>query len=111
MKKIVEVNKEINIEELINSGDLIVIFVTTDNCSVCHDDLPKVVSIVNKFDITLYHINASCESYLRGYFNLFTSPVVMIYFKAREYHRQARFIDFKELEYRINEIKENMHIE
>ncbi|PWG68582.1 thioredoxin, partial [Enterobacter mori] len=41
-----------------------------------------------------------------GQLSLFTSPAVILYNKNKEMHRQARIIDFEDLEYRIKQLTE-----
>ena len=38
-----------------------------------------------------------------GQLNLYTAPVVILFYNGKEIHRQARFIDFSELDYRIKQ--------
>ena len=38
-----------------------------------------------------------------GQLNLYTAPVVILFYNGKEVHRQARFIDFLELDYRIKQ--------
>ena len=38
-----------------------------------------------------------------GQLNLYTVPVVILFYNGKEIHRQARFIDFSELDYRIKQ--------
>ena len=38
---------------------------------------------------------------LLGELNLFSVPVVILFYEGREIHRQAKIIDFKELNYRM----------
>ena len=41
-----------------------------------------------------------------GQLSLFSVPVVILFYEGREIHRQAKIIDFEELEYRIGQISE-----
>ena len=38
-----------------------------------------------------------------GQLNLYTAPVVILFYNGKEIHRQARIIDFIELDYRIKQ--------
>ena len=42
-----------------------------------------------------------------GQLSLFSVPVVILFYEGREIHRQAKIIDFDELNYRIEQISEN----
>ena len=41
-----------------------------------------------------------------GQLSLFAVPVVILFYEGKEFHRQAKIIDFEELEYRIGQISE-----
>ena len=38
-----------------------------------------------------------------GQLNLYSVPVVILFYNGKEIHRQARIIDFSKLEYRIKQ--------
>jgi hypothetical protein len=78
-----------------------------NNCSVCHSDMPKVEKIINDKNFTAYHIEASEIAEAVGQLSLFSVPVVILFYEGREIHRQAKIIDFDELNYRIEQISEN----
>ena len=92
----------------IMKDDFFIVFSMTDGCSVCHADLPRVEKLAEKYNVNLYIVNASRFTLARGKFSLFASPVVMVYLKGKEVHRQASIIDFEELEYRISMIKDSL---
>lgn len=77
-------------------------------CSVCHDDLFKAEELINKLDIVGYQVDFIDVPEVRGQFQVFTAPTIILFFKGKEYHRQARIIDFNELEYRIKQIIDNI---
>ena len=83
----------------------VVIFITNDFCSVCHADLPRVDAVAIKKNIPAYHVNVTNMPMVAGQFSLFSVPAVLLFFKEKEYHRQVYFIDFKELEYRIEQLQ------
>lgn len=103
MKKI-EIYEEI--EKKISENRIIILYFGTEDCGVCHVDEPKVKEIALKNQIKVYKIDPLEISMSRGRFDVFISPVVTVYLDGKEIHRQARIIDFKELEYRILQIKE-----
>ena len=98
-----------NYEELRNNldtNDRALVFVTNDMCSVCHADLPRIDELAKKKGISAYHVDIAVQPLIAGQFSLFSVPAVLLFFKGKEYHRQVHFIDFRELEHRIEEIME-----
>ncbi|UBH13186.1 thioredoxin family protein [Macrococcus armenti] len=88
----------------LNKNDKALVYVMTTDCSVCHADYPKVASIVKETDIPAIYFLADKLPEAAGQLSLFTSPVVILYKSEREYHRQARIIDFDTLRLRIDQL-------
>ncbi len=105
--KLKQINDFQTLLDAIKAEAYMLIYVKTPNCSVCQADLPRVEKIVEKLDVPSYLIDATEVPEAVGQFQLFTSPVVLLYYQGREFHRQARIIDFEELTYRIEQIQEN----
>jgi len=53
-----------------------------------------------------YNLEASEVPKAVGQLSLFAVPVVILFYEGKEFHRQAKIIDFEELEYRIGQISE-----
>ncbi|WP_025730412.1 thioredoxin family protein [Atopobacter phocae] len=93
------------LNQLIHRAEPVLIFVSMPTCSVCHAVAPRVQALAKEMEISFYELDASRVKEAAGQLSLFTSPVVMLYRKGREYHRQARVINFEELEKRIQELQ------
>ena len=78
-------------------------FIKSEDCSVCETDFPRVKEIVDENNYTSYYIQADEITEAVGQLNLYTAPVVILFYNGKEIHRQARFIDFSELDYRIKQ--------
>lgn len=99
-----------NYEQILNKikeEEYFLLYVSMNNCSVCHSDMPKVEKIVNEQNFPAYYIKASEIPEAVGQLSLFSVPVVILFYEGREIHRQAKIIDFDELNYRIEQISEN----
>ena len=83
------------------------LYVSMNNCSICHADMLKVEKIVNEENFPVYYIEATEIPEAIGQLSLFSVPVVILFYEGREIHRQAKIIDFKELDYRMKQICEN----
>lgn len=94
--------------KMIESEPYMLVYVTTPNCGVCHADLPRIEKIVNELNAPGYQIDATELPEAVGQLQLFSSPVSLLYYQGREFHRQARIIDFDVLTYRIKQIQMNI---
>ncbi|HFO9584579.1 TPA: thioredoxin family protein [Listeria monocytogenes] len=91
---------------VVNEFSNVLIYTYSPTCNVCHADLPKIEDMVNNQNFTSFKVNIKEVPELAGQLTLFSSPTVILFNEGKEYHRQVRLIDFKELEYRILQLKE-----
>ena len=87
-----------NYEQILNKikeEKYFLLYVSMNNCSV------------NEQNFTAYHIEASEIPEAAGQLSLFSVPVVILFYEGKEIHRQAKIIDFEELNYRMRQIREN----
>ncbi len=102
--KCIEVRDIRQLNNEVEAGTPAVILFSSSGCCVCHADLPRIKTIAEDVGIPLIHVPADEVPEAAGQMSVFTVPTVLLYFQNREYHRQSRFIDFKELEKRMREI-------
>ncbi|RXK17481.1 thioredoxin family protein [Macrococcus sp. DPC7161] len=88
--------------------EVFVLYVMSEGCSVCHADLPRVEALLERYPFPNAKMMVNEVPEAAGQLSLFTSPVVIVFAQGREFHRQARIIDFSELEHRLNQLKELM---
>lgn len=88
----------------IQRNSKLLLFVETDNCSVCHGLLPQVEELQEIYDLPFYIVNAGQVPEMTGQLSLFSAPVVLLYSDEKEYARFARFVPIGELTYRIEEL-------
>ena len=74
------------------------LYVSMNNCSICHADMPKVEKIANEKNFPSYHIEAPEIPEAVGQLSLFSVPVVILFYEGREIHRQAKIIDLGEID-------------
>ena len=86
------------------SNENLLLFVETDNCSVCHGLFPQVDALKDDYTIPFYIVNAAAVPEMAGQLSLFSAPVVILYSHEKEYARFARFVPMEELKYRLNEL-------
>ena len=81
------------LEEKITDNRLQAVFLTAKNCSVCTVDKPIVEKIATKYEF--------------GQLNAFSAPTIILYYEGKEIHRQAKIINFQEIEKRVRQVQEN----
>lgn len=84
-------------------GGLVLLYLSSENCPLCHGDFPKIRILEEDFPLTLLRIDVERVPLARGQLQVFTVPTVILFSKGREVHRESRFIDFKRLRKRIEE--------
>ena len=89
--------------EKIKNEEKFLLYIKSEGCSVCEADFPKIKELVDKNNYLAYYIQADEISEAVGQLNLYTAPVVILFYNGKEIHRQAKFIDFLELDYRIKQ--------
>ena len=89
--------------ELIKDQAVLLYFTSTE-CNVCKVLLPKVEQMIkNEFpEFTIHKINADDNRSLAASFEIFTIPVILIYFEGKEFYRKVRNISIVELEGEIS---------
>jgi thioredoxin-like negative regulator of GroEL len=88
--------------QLINNQSVALYF-TSPECNVCKVLKPKVRELIDqKFPkMNLYFIDIAENPVTAAEFQVFTVPVVLIYFEGQEYIRKVRNIGLIELEREI----------
>ncbi|MFC4771847.1 thioredoxin family protein [Enterococcus hermanniensis] len=84
-----------------------IVFISSPTCSICHVDEPKVRQLAADYHIPFYHLSIIEDPELAGFFEVLTVPAVLIYHEGKEVARQARFIDFNNLEKLLIELPKN----
>ena len=89
--------------ETIKNEEKFLLYIKSDGCSVCESDFLRVKEIVDENNYTSYYIQADEMTKAMGQLNLYSAPIVILFYNGKEIHRQARIIDFLELDYRIKQ--------
>lgn len=101
MKKIKSYDE---LQKIIKEEKQFMLYVSMKNCSICNVDMPKIEKISEENNFVSYNLEASEVPEAVGQLSLFAVPVVILFYEGKEFHRQAKIIDFEELEYRIGQI-------
>ena len=94
------------LQKIIKEKKRFMLYVSMKNCSICHVDITKIEKISEVNNFISYNLEASEVPKAMGQLSLFAVPVVILFYEGKEFHRQAKIIDFEELEYRIGQISE-----
>ncbi|WP_207941242.1 hypothetical protein DOK78_001244 [Enterococcus sp. DIV2402] len=85
-------------QDQIASKQLVLLYLSMPNCSVCHAVKPQVEQLFKNSSLPMFHLDANTHPEVASTFQVLTAPVILLFFEGKEVHRQARFIDFKKLE-------------
>jgi len=82
----------------------VILYLTSPECNVCKVLKPKVREMVEKVfpRMTILFIDISRNPKIAAELQVFTVPVILVYFEGREFIRKARNISLKELEKEIS---------
>ncbi|MFC5587403.1 thioredoxin family protein [Sporosarcina soli] len=92
--------------KIIEQNQELLLFVKTDNCSVCDGLYPQVEDLHAMYPIPFYKVNVAEVPEIAGQLSLFTAPVVLLFTNGKEYARFARFVQMEELKRRLGELVE-----
>lgn len=86
------------------------IYISQENCSVCHGLLPQVKQLLSKFPhIETAYIETNELPAIAGHFSIFTVPVLLLFVEGKEHIREARIVHMDLLEEKITTIYENFY--
>ena len=100
-----EITNFAQLNEKIAQETAMLLYVSTPNCGVCAADFPRVSKIVAELQFPSYRLDASKVPEAVGQLELFSAPTVILFYEGKEFHRQGRFLDFKELTHRITQVQ------
>ena len=82
----------------------VALYFTSPECNVCKVLKPKVRELLEKKfpKMALHFINITEDPKIAAEFQVFTVPVILIYFEGHEYLRKVRNIGLFELEKEIS---------
>ncbi|MHC5268213.1 thioredoxin family protein [Enterococcus sp. LJL98] len=81
----------------INTQKLVLLSISMPNCSVCLSVKPRIEQLFKDSDVLLLSLDAAEAPEVAGTFQVMTAPAILVFYQGKEVHRQARFINFKQL--------------
>ena len=87
--------------------NLVLLYISRPNCSVCHALLPQVEGVLEDFkSVISIHADAEEIPEMAGEFSIFTVPVIIVFVDGKEMFRKARFVPIDELRSQISRLTE-----
>ena len=96
-----------DIKDFIKENKFVMVYFSSDGCNVCENILPRLEEILKKHSkIMSAHIEVQDLPSVASVFSVFTIPTIIVFLEDKEILRQARFINFLELEEQIQRFSE-----
>jgi|SRR5690625_2738850 len=84
---------------------LALLFISKNNCSVCHSLYPQIESMLEEFPaISLGYSVVDNFPNLAGRFLIFTAPVIILFVDGKEYLREARMVHLDQFHYQLQRV-------
>lgn len=97
------------VESFVEKHELSFIYISRDDCSVCHGLLPQVKQLLQKYpEIKNGIIDADEVMEVAGKFSVFTVPVLLLFVEGKEYLREARIVQMQLFDEKLNNIYKNV---
>lgn len=90
----IEINSKEEILDILKNSKAVMLYFGATNCSVCEVLRPKIEDEVSKnfSQMKQYFINSNQNLELASYFNIFSSPTILVFFEGKEFKRYGRNI-------------------
>ncbi|MFT5875688.1 MAG: thioredoxin-like negative regulator of GroEL [Clostridium sp.] len=104
MKNLNSIN---DIKDFIKDNKFVMLYFSSYGCNVCNDILPKIEELLRKYSkVVSAHIEVQDLPVVASVFGIFTIPTIIILLEGKEIVKQARYINFLELEEKIQRFSE-----
>lgn len=102
----------ITVHSFLKDHELSLLYISRENCSVCHSLLPQVERLLEKYpEVSAMQVEAEFIPEVSGEFTVFTVPAVIVFVEGKEIGRKARFVPEAELESLLMKSKRYLGIE
>ncbi|MDV6377061.1 thioredoxin family protein [Sporosarcina sp. GW1-11] len=91
-------------QEMLDQSTQFLLYVKTENCSVCEGLYPQVAALESEYPFPFYRVNATAVPEIAGQLALFTAPVVLLFHDKKELARFARIVPMNDLKKRMEEL-------
>lgn len=89
-----ELNNKEEILEILKDSSAVLLYFAGTNCNVCEVLRPKIEEEVSKnfSKFKQIYINSNQNIDIASYFNIFSSPTILVFFENKEFKRYGRNI-------------------
>lgn len=89
----------------INKNHLAFLYVSQENCSVCHALRPKLTELLKRYPkIELREVEADKVKEISAEYLIFSAPTLLFFVEGKEYIREGKFVQLKKLAEVIEQI-------
>lgn len=101
MKKIINLSE---LNDIINTGEPVLIYFSGEQCAVCHDLKPKIENQIksNFKKMNICEVQSELHKEITSHFSVFSIPTTLVFFDAKEFLRVGRNMSIQNF---INDIK------
>ncbi|WP_176554356.1 thioredoxin family protein [Bacillus sp. Marseille-P3800] len=95
-----------DLNEFVEKHDVALVYLSKENCSVCHALWPKVEEqLIHYPFISTAYVHLNDAEAVPSQYEVFTVPTILIFVKGREWYRASRFIRMEELQRQFEQLK------
>lgn len=96
------------VRQFIQENELAFVYISREDCSVCHAVRPQVQSILENYPrIQSIQADADRIPEVAGDFTVFSVPALLLFGEGKELIREARFVQMEDLDRQFKRIVEN----
>lgn len=100
------INTGIELEIFMDKKKTFFLYFDSDGWSVGESVLSQLMELADEYKIDLVKINTKTNRYIPGQYSVFAVPTVLTIYKGKEYLRESRFIDFKNIRKNLDFLNE-----
>ena len=94
-----------DLEQAIQNKDLVFVYISQPQCSVCKSLLPKVEELMTYYPkISNYYLDTLEVPVAAGQLSVFSIPTVMLFVQGKEYFRLVRTFGLREINDKIDKV-------
>ena len=83
------------LNEMLDNEELLILYFDTKSWGVGKAVLPKLVELADTYKIKIALIDIDKQPLIRGQYEVFSAPTLLIIREKREVLRESKFIDFE----------------
>lgn len=100
----IQVSTKNDIDEIINTGEPVLIYFSGENCSVCKVLKIKINEVIplNFPKMKIYEVKTNLYKEIASNFSVFSIPTILVFFDSKEFFRKGRNLSISQF---VNELK------